>query len=149
MFFNPFNKESSRVFLGSLIVAKRSELKKSDEWGLTKSFDLQAELKARLDEVITLQHVSDVEDLASTDLVLDITVVSAQSGEFDAAVLQGMGTLPIWWRPKVEVRAKLYYAISGKTKAEVCMKEKMPWKEYLAGVLTINGLLFRYKARAC
>lgn len=143
MFSKLWRKEKPRVYLGKVVVAPRSEAKKIDQWGLFKSEDLEDGIRRKLDEVFSLPQINSRQDFKKNDLALDVIILNIQGGELDGVGLVEI-TLPIFWRPKIEIAARLYYADSGKTHTTFKAIEKMPWSQYLSGAFSMRGL-FRFK----
>lgn len=138
MFKNPFKKKKPRVYLGSTVVVTRTEFFKSDQEGLFKSFDLESELRGKLREALSLPLVEARIEPQKTDLALEIVIVGYRGGEFDFE-------LPLlMWRPKIEVKARLYCIETGKTTKSVIAKEKVSWKQFFGKIISLNGI-FRYK----
>lgn len=119
MFKNPFKKKKPRVYLGSTVVVARNEFFKSDQWGLFQSFDLESELRAKLTEALSLPLIEARIEPQKTDLALEIVIVDYRSGEFYLEFPLLM------WRPKIEVKARLYCIETGKTTKSVIAKEKV------------------------
>jgi len=143
MFSNLFKKKPERVYIDSLVVAPRDEISKIDEWGGFKSVDLEGSAKERLIEIFQLHHVSQRVGVEKNDLALDVVVINLQGGEFSSFQTSDF-IIPILWRPKVQIRSRLYYIESNKHKASFSVTVKMPWREYLSRLFSLNGLV-RYK----
>ena len=115
-----------RVFLGTLGVIPRSELRRDlESWFLLASRDLEGTLHDTLREVFAFPPVSSVDAALDTDLVLDIVVAGFSTG---AAFY---GDLPIVWRPKVKVAARLYYLKSGEVKDLHAVIHRLAWSDFL------------------
>jgi hypothetical protein len=143
MFSNPFKKKRNRVYLNSLVVAPRDEAKAIDERGIFKSIDLEGDTKERLLEIFQLHPISKRIEVEKDDLALDVVVVNLQGGEFMNTQTINF-RYPILWRPQVELRARLYSIESSQYKASFSARVKMPWKEYILRLFTLNGIV-RYK----
>lgn len=135
-----FKRKKSRVYLDKMVVAPREEFYKIDGWGLFKSEDLEEGIRSKLEGLFSLPHISTCTDTKETDLALELVVLKVQGGEFHGLDLAGFVGMPILWRPKIEVAARLYYIESGKTHSSFKAKEKMPWGEYLSVVFSLNGM---------
>ena len=81
-----------------------------------------------------------VEVPQSTDMAFDVIV---QGYRFGSATDFSLGTagLPMYWRPKVRLGARLYHLQSNKTKTTFHVTEKMPWSAYLNRALSWRVLL--------
>jgi hypothetical protein len=143
MFSNLFKKKRERVYIDSLVVAPRDEISKIDEWGIFESIDLEGSARERLVEIFQLHHISERIGVEKNDLALDVVVINLQGGEFGGVHATGF-FLPLFWRPKVQIRSRLYFIESNKNKASFSVNVKMPWKEYVSRLFTFNGLI-RYK----
>ncbi len=144
MFSKLYRREKKKVYLGRLVVAPRGKFETWDSWGLFKSEDLEGEIRSKLEGLFSLPTIDERSEPKKSDLALEVVVLKLQGGEFEFADLGSLGGFPVFWRPKIEVAARLYNIESGKTHASSKAKEKMPWSQYLSGVLSFRGL-FRYK----
>lgn len=125
------------------MVAPRGETFNSDGWGLFKSEDLEEGLRKSLRELINLPTIDKLQSPEKRDLVFEMVVVNYRGGEFDG-LNGGDIFIPIFWRPMVEVKARLYNFISEKTVHIAHAKVKVPWKTYLSRAVSLNGI-FRFK----
>jgi hypothetical protein len=134
-------KEKPRVYLGTLAVAPREDIKRHlDQWGLFKTEDLDTKLRQSLKEIFSLPSAIEVSDPKSNDLVLDIMITKFQSGDAWDITLGEFG-FPLMWRPKVTVSSRLYYLMSEKTKANFSITEKMKLNQYIIRLLTWRAIL--------
>ena len=143
MFSNLFKQKRERVYIDLLVVAPREEISKIDEWGMFKSVDLEGSARQRLIEIFQLHHVSQRVGVEKNDLALDVIVINLQGGEFTGLQASDF-FMPILWKPKVQIRSRLYYIETKKNKASFSVTVKMPWKEYIQRLFSFNGLI-RYK----
>lgn len=136
MFERFLKREKPRVFLGSLAVVTRTDAKRHiDQWGMLNDSNLDAPLQATLQEIFALPSANEVGSPTSTDLALDVLIPKFQSGDYWDVSL-GEISIPIFWRPKITVAARLYYLTSGRTKRTFTVTQKMPWSEFLRRLLT-------------
>lgn len=135
------NTEKPRVFLGTLAVAPRSDIKRHlDQWGMFKSEDLDSSLRQNLKEIFSLPSADEVVEPKSNDLVLDVVVPMFQSGDaWDLSF--GEIVIPLMWRPKLTVSSRLYYLKSEKTKATFSVTEKMRFGQYISRLFTWRAIL--------
>jgi len=138
-----FKKEKPRVFLGTLAVVPRTDFKKVDEWGIFKSEDFDSHLRDRLMEVFSLPPYKDAENPKSSDLVLDVIIPNYQSGDYLDVDLGFFG-VPLFWRPKVEIKSRLYYLTTNKTKKVFTVTEKLRWGSYIGKLFTWRAF-FRFR----
>ncbi|OZG70148.1 hypothetical protein BTA51_27655 [Hahella sp. CCB-MM4] len=138
-----FKKEKPRVFLGNILVVPRNSFKDIDEWGFFHQENLGEALNEVITDIFQLPLANNVDDPKKTDLVVDVAVVKYQSGDI---VDIGLHEIPLFWfwRPKVEVRARLYKLTSGKTLAVFTSKEKMKWGEYWRKMMSLRAF-FRFR----
>lgn len=141
MFSKILKREKSRVFLGVLAVAPRSDIKKHlDQWGMFKNEDLDSSLCKNLKEIFSLPSAQNVEDPKKSDLVLDIVVPKFQSGDAWDLSLGEIG-IPLMWRPKITISSRLYYINTEKTKATFSVTEKMKFSQYIGRLFTWRAIL--------
>jgi len=143
MFSKWLKKEKPRVFLGNLAVVPRTSITKVDEWGMFRSEDLDAALRESLIEIFSLPSASKVINPKSSDLVVDVVIPKYQSGNVWSIELGGIG-FPVLWRPKVEVRSRIYELNTNDTKSVFSVVEKMKWRDFLPRLLTWRTL-FRFR----
>ncbi len=143
MFSKWLKKEKPRVFLGNLAVVPRTSITKIDEWGMFYSEELDVALRERLTDIFSLPPASEVINPRSTDLVIDVVIPKYQSGDAWDISLGEIG-LFVFWRPKVEIRSRIYELSTNKTKSVCSAVEKMKWRDFLPRLLTWRAL-FRFK----
>ncbi|GAA5215760.1 hypothetical protein GCM10025776_13600 [Corallincola platygyrae] len=103
------------------------------------SIDLAADTRDRFAEIISLPELTEFRDITKHDLAIDFAIPHLQGGTLCALDL-GIGAMPLMWRPKVTVHARLYHPISNKTRYIAKAKEKMPWPHYWSKVIHLNSL---------
>jgi hypothetical protein len=137
-------RKKANVYLGSLAVTPRSDLKRYlDEWGIMGREDLDSSLRLTLEESFCLPLATSVETPLKTDLGLDVVVPKFQSGDAWDISLGEIG-FPILWRPNIEIGARLYNLKSGKTVHTVVVLVKLRWKDYFSRIFTWRAFL-RFK----
>jgi hypothetical protein len=137
-------REKPRVFLGTLAVVPRTDLKRHiDQWGVFRNEDLESPLRATLQEIFALPPASAVVAPLPTDLGLDVLIPSFQSGDYWDVSL-GEIAFPLFWRPKVTVACRLYYLGSQETKRTYSVTQKMGWGEFIGRQLTWRAI-FRFR----
>lgn len=140
MFYKIFRKEKPNVYLGSLVVAPSdSWFSESDGWGIFKSIDLEGGLRESIENMIELPRSKDIASHKDSDLALELAVVEHKGGEFYAFSSSGI-LLPIFWRPKVNVKARLYNIKSGKTFAVASSKKTISWGKFFNLAFSLRGL---------
>jgi len=139
-----FNKEKPRLYLDSVMVIPRNEWKTFDEWNwIKRKEDFEQNARQKLEMLFDFPHVSTAENTGKKDIALEVALLKIQGGEFNALDF-GIGAIPIFWRPKVSLKARLYRIESGKTVSTFSVTEKTSWKYYLLRVISLRGI-FRYK----
>jgi len=134
-------RDKPRVFLGTLAVAPRSDIKRHlDQWGMFKDEDLDTSLRQNLQDIFSLPPAESVKDVQNTDLVLDVVVPKFQSGDAWDLSLGEIG-IPIMWRPKITISSRLYYLNTDKTKVTFSVTEKMKFRQYLGRLFTWRAVL--------
>ena len=143
MFKRIFKRDKSRVYLGSISVAPRSDIKRHfNNIGLLdhqSAKELEESVHAKLLEIFNLPLASALEEIKNSDLGLDILVPNHQLGNYIPANLYYFGMIG-FWRPKVQIAARLYNLKKGKTIHTETVTVKMPWHEYIDRMLSWRGL---------
>ncbi len=133
--------EPARLFLGTLSVATGGNLVRHLE-SLTGGTPpaLDQALFVELAELISFPMAAAVEVPQSTDLAFDVAL---QCYQFGSATDLSLGTagLPLYWRPKVRLAARLYHLETNKTRTTFHVTQKMPWSAYLNRALSWRVLL--------
>ncbi len=144
MFRRFLKREKPKVFLGTLAVVPRTDMKRYfDQWGMFRNEDFDKHLRTALQEIFLLPSASEVNAPTSTDLALDVFIPSFQSGDCLDISLGELG-FPIFWHPKVTVFCRLYYLKSQKTKCTYSVTQKMPWGEFVNRLLSWRAI-FRFR----
>lgn len=129
--------------MGNLAVVPRTSLTKVDEWGIVSNEDLDAALRKSLVEIFSLPPASEITNPKTSDLVVDVVIPKYQSGDAWSINLGEIG-FPVFWRPKVEVRSRLYELNTNKTTSVFSAVQKMKWRYFLPRLLTWRAF-FRFK----
>jgi len=145
MFGRFLEKKKHRVFLGTLAVAPRTDFKrKFDEKGLfEKNEHLDSNLRQNLVDIFTLPFASEITEPLDTDLGLDVIIPRFQSGDSWSLDLGDVG-FPLFWRPKIEVKSRLYNLKTNKTKISFSVTEKLTWGKFFGRVFTVRAFV-RYR----
>ena len=136
-------KEKPKLFLGAIVVVPGNEIMKLDEWGMFKGENLEDSVKCKLEDLFSLPLVQEYDSFNDNDLALEIIVTKLQGGEFSSAQISPID-IPIMWRPKVQIRARLSFINSHKTKKVFYVSQKMPWNQYFNRVFSIRRII-RFK----
>ena len=140
MFRNFFKREKPRVYLGVMAVMPRSSLKKIDEWGLKGYEALEGPLYYSLQEIFSLPSIDSIQDPRESDLALEVFISNYQAGEVLDFNLGEIG-LPIFWRPKVEVKSRLYVIKTKEVKSVITINEKLKWRDFISRMFTWRAIL--------
>lgn len=137
-------KKKYSLYLGVLAVAPRSDLKRNfDELSLWGREDLDLSLQKQLVEVFDLPLASTLNQPTELDLGLDVIVPKFQLGDMLDVSLGDIG-FSLFWRPKVEVVARIYRLDTGATLHTASATAKLSWKQYFSRLFTWRAL-FRFK----
>lgn len=141
MFHKLLKREPARLFLGSLSVATGGNLVRHLEslpGGTPPALDRA--LFVELAELISFPMAATVEVPRSTDMAFDVAIQGYRLGSATDLSL-GTAGLPMYWRPRVRLAARLYHLQSNKTKTTFRVTQKMPWSAFLNRALSWRVLL--------
>lgn len=141
MFRKFLKREPARLFLGALSVATSRNLVRHLEslpGGAPPSLDRA--LLDKLAQSLAFPMAATVEMPQSTDMAFDVVVHGYRMGSATDLSL-GTAGLPIYWRPKIRLEARLYHLQSNKTKTTFQVTQKMPWSAYLSRLLSWRVLM--------
>lgn len=139
-FFGP--RAPRRVLLSGLSVMPRADWKRHLESGGFLPGDRACVPSGYVLDAL-FAHFPRVDEAGESrpdDLLLDVCVVSHQSGEFWLADA-GPISLLLLWRPKVRLAMRLTKCGSSKVVDEYTVTERMPWGEFFGRKFTIKGFL--------
>lgn len=140
MWFGLTRKKTPNIYLGRMGVVPKESWKRADEKGLFRYEDFEAALERLLVETFSLQPLEKRCIVKEDDLVLDIFVSRYQGGLFDG-VFSAEFFVPIFWRPKVELKARLASVKTGKIVTVQVSRAKMRWRRYLSGLLSFKSMV--------
>ena len=140
MFGKLFKREKPRVYLGNMAIMPRSSLKKIDEWGIKGNESLEGPLYSSLQEIFSLPSLDTLENPKESDLALDVFISDYQAGEVLDFNLGEIG-FPIFWRPKVEVKSRLYVIKTKEIKTVITINEKLKWSNFISRLFTWRAML--------
>lgn len=144
MFRKFFRKEKPRVFLGTLAVVPRSDFKRQIEnWTFYGSADLDRELYNKLANIFELPPAAEVGTPLKSDLVADLIISEYQIGDALTASV-GEISFPLFWRPKIEIKARLSRMDTMRTVATFSVTEKCRWRDFLSRILSFR-YIFRWR----
>jgi hypothetical protein len=129
-----FRKPPTTLYVGALLVQPRRDFLRHLEGGLFEGASLDSALQQQLLEVFSLPRASEVQNPQDGDMAVDVVVESYSrggSGEVSTSSLY----LPVLWRPKVRIGARIYYIKTGRYKATAKVTRRMGWGEYLSSLL--------------
>lgn len=137
-----FKREKPRLWLGTVAVAPRNDVGRHfDEWSIfAYREDLDTSLRKTLESIFDFPLASGVIKPESNDYSLDIIVPKFQSGDSLGVSLVDIG-FPLFWRPKLEIGARLVNLKSGKTVYTTTVKAKLRWRNYFARLFSLRGIL--------
>ncbi|MDG5977659.1 hypothetical protein H010_20546 [Hydrogenophaga taeniospiralis CCUG 15921] len=141
MFSKLLKREPARLFLGAVSVATGRNLAHHLErlsGGTSPALDRA--LLAELAEWLPFPTAATVEAPQATDMVFDVVLQGHRFGSATDLSL-GTGGLPMYWRPKIRLAARLYHLQSNKTKTIFHVTQKMPWSVYLNRALSWRVLV--------
>ena len=134
-----FRRKKPRVFLGTIAVSARTDLKRHLEQDAAfEGAPLQGELHRSLTQIFSLPPAQSVADPLPTDLVVDVWISKFQLGEMLDVDLVDAG-VTLFWRPKVSVSSRLYSLTTRKTKATFLVTEKMKWLQFFGRMFSWRG----------
>lgn len=128
-------REPPRVFVGSLSVASGNLLRHLEGLSGTPPPALDQALLVELAELLPLPKAETVDTPLATDMAFDVALQGYRSGSATDFSLGAVG-LPLYWRPRVRLAARLYHLRSKKPKASFQVTQRMPWSMYLSRVLS-------------
>lgn len=141
-------KRRPRVFLGTLAVAPRTDLRRCLEQDGNGTADNHARLQRALTEIFDLPPLSELSAPDSTDLGLDVVVTRFQAGgAWGIDVEAGGFAGPIFWlwAPKIDLGARLYRAATLKTIYTFRIRERLGWRELLRRITNGTGFVFDWQ----
>jgi hypothetical protein len=128
-------REPPRVFVGSLSVASGDLVRHLEGLPGTPPPALDRAFLVELDQLLPLPKAETVGTPLATDLAFGVAL---QSYRFGSAIDISLGAvgLPMYWRPKVRLAARLYHLRSKQPKAMIQVTQRMPWLMYLSRILS-------------
>ena len=129
-----------RVFLGTLAVVPREDAK----WVLEDMFgdpgsEIEGALHRELEEIFALAPASSADPVLKTDLCVDVYIPGYHTGMAEAFELPGW-TIPLFWRPKVELKARLYRLHDRKLVRTFSVKERPTYRECFAAAFSWHAV---------
>lgn len=133
-------QEPSRLFLGTLSASSGDLVRHLEGLAGPSRRDLDNALLVEIPALLALPRAEAVTVPLPTDMAFDVALRSYRSGSASDFSFGAFG-LPMYWRPKVQLAARLYHLQSGKAKATFRVTERMPWAAYLNRVLSWRVLV--------
>jgi hypothetical protein len=140
MFSTFLKNEPRNLYIGTLAVAPDDNLASLESFfGFS---DLDDSIRDQLSQIFAFQKFSEVTELSTSDLILDVIVVGNRGGDMFTLNFDGFG-LPMFWRPKIKLVSRIYNAKSNKTLKVFKVSESVTWREYFGRILSFRGI-FRF-----
>ncbi len=127
-----------RVFLGTLAVVPRGDVK----WVLEDMFgdsgqEIEGHLHDQLQEIFALAPASTADPVLKTDLGVDVFIpeyyggesLSIDLGDWMIWLIPLALLIPLFWRPKIELRARLYRLHDRKLVKTFAVRERPTYRE--------------------
>lgn len=124
-----------RIFVGALSIASDDLIRHLEGLSGTQPPALDRGLLAALAELLPLPRAESVDIPLETDLAIDVAVQGYRSGSATDFSLGAIG-LPLFWRPRVRLAARLYHLRSRQPKSTFQVTQRMPWSMYLSRILS-------------
>lgn len=136
MRFQRKEKSRPRVFLGTLAVVPREDIK----WVLEDMFgdpgsEIEGFLHDQLEEIFALPQASTADPVLESDLCIDVYIPGFHSGSADMLQVTHWH-VPLFWRPKIELRARLYRLHDRKLIKTFMVTEKPTLREFWSAALS-------------
>jgi hypothetical protein len=138
MLLRIFRRQPRRLFLGDVAALGRDTVRR----GLER---LASDVPASLDRALLVELIDScpwppVRDAGlpgPTDLAVDFDLVTYRHG-ISTLVSFDSVTIPLFWRPKVTLTARLYYLQSRQPLRTINVTESMPLAVFLRGILSLK-----------
>ena len=127
--------KSGKLYLAGIRVVPRSDWEKIDEIGWTEYsvIDIEEHTRQRLNSIFELPSIPSETELEDSDLALEIALLNVQGGVF--TIFDLGPEIPVFWRPKVKIKARLFYPRSGQTKKTFQASSKVGWLHFIYRIL--------------
>ncbi|MCB4362469.1 hypothetical protein KIH07_01910 [Hydrogenophaga taeniospiralis] len=141
MFRKLLKREPARLFLGALsITTGRNLIRHLESLPGGAPPALDRALLVELTELLSFPMAATVEAPRSTDMAFDVVLQGYRFGSATDLSLDAVG-LPMYWRLKIRLAARLFDLQSNKTKTTFHVTQKMPWPVYLNRALSWRVLV--------
>ncbi len=128
------------MFLNAIKVVPRSDFGTVDKWMYNEYDGLEFKLLNKLVELISLPPVTAIDSPKPSDLAIDIAVPEYVTGDWGHASFGDVG-FPLFFRPRIEIEARLFEIEADKTLSTFSVMQKMPWLYYFARIFTLRSYL--------
>jgi hypothetical protein len=130
-------KNKPRIFLGKIAVDSGNDIKRFIEtivW--VPESNLDTELHRQLSEIFSFPKISSESIFQKNDLCIDVFLSSFHTGGGIS-----IDWLPIFWRPRLTLLARLHNVRSGKILGIVKVTENSSWREFYSRSIEWRRLL--------
>lgn len=129
-------RNAPRVFAGTLrVVSGRNLVRQLESLSSAVPSDMDHALLGDLQAVISLPPISTADSPQPSDMAFDVVLQSYRLG-CSADLSLGTVGIPLYWRPRVRVAARLYQLQSNKTKKTFALTQCMSWAQYFQRILS-------------
>ena len=140
MRFRRTEGKKPRVFLGTLAVVPREDTK----WVLEDMLgdpgsEIEGALHGELEEIFALAPASSADPVLKTDLCIDVYIPGYHTGMAESFELPGW-TILLFWRPKIELKARLYRLHDRKLVRTFTVRERPTYRECFAAAFSLRAI---------
>ncbi len=121
------NDEPPPIYLDLVCVVPRNDLQ--------KKFD--EKLQTQLEQRLQYQKLAQVVDIKKNSLILDVAVSDYRLGSNWTFATWDL-LIPFCWRPKIQLRSRIYNYGSKKVVAKFKIKKYLPWKYFFNRVFSLG-----------
>ena len=133
-------RKPARLLLGSLSIGSGNLTRQLESLAGTPAQALDRALLISLSDLLPFPKAAVVDKPLATDMAVDVALQDHQSGSAADFSIGGVG-LPLYWRPRIRLTARLYHLQSRQPKATFEITQRMPWFTYLNKVFSWRVLV--------
>ncbi|WP_305374801.1 hypothetical protein [Photobacterium leiognathi] len=139
MFDRWLKKEKPNIYLGNLAVTSEDYLAKIENvWRIGEPL-LEDHLRAKLKDIFCLDPIPLHRDIQSSDLGLDVVIVTVRGGEMGSLGIDSV-LIPVIWRPRIKLVSRLYNLKTDQTMKSFQVSHSVTWQTYMGQLFSFKSL---------
>lgn len=129
-----FRSSQPKIYLGNVCAIPRKDFLRNFEGGFFGGEKWPANLLEELRALLAYPSISELITADGSELAVDVAIESYSRGGWAYYSGGGLLSIPLLWRPKIQLMAKLYSVKTGKQRQVIRVVQRSSWGNYSSAI---------------